>query len=357
MKAKDTAKQIIKIVISAVLVIVTVWYAMRDIDFGKLGNILLEADYLWVILSIPVILLSHWIRAVRWKTMLEPALKVKSASTWNLFSSVMIGYAFNCVLPRGGEFIRPFVYARREKVSFTSTFATILVERVIDVVVLGLLFAFVFFFLSTQIVDAITGLVEIDTNQVLIILGLILLVILISFYPPIFRFFIRVLIKPISLKFYEKISQLFEKFLKGFAIIKSPSKYLRLIMESLAIWFCYTVPMYLMFFSFNFHTTANLGFDDAILLIVISGIGSTIAFTPGAVGIYHLLIMGSMVLFYGIPKEEALAYATLTHAINYLIQILVGGIFFMRENLKKIPLQKEDISEEYNGNGKNGNHN
>ena len=112
-----------------------------------------------------------------------------------------------------------------------------------------------------------------------------------------------------------------------------------------------------MFFSFDFHITANLGFNDAILLIVISGIGSTIAYTPGAIGIYHYLIKASMMLFYGMQAEEALAYATLTHAINYLIQVGTGGLFFMRENLKKIPLQEEDIREEYNRNGKNGNHN
>ncbi|MFH1051301.1 MAG: lysylphosphatidylglycerol synthase transmembrane domain-containing protein [bacterium] len=337
----DNTKKIIRFSISSILIIVSVWYATRDINFTNLWHILLNADYLWVLLSIPVILLSHWIRAMRWKTMLEPALKVKSASTWNLFSAVMIGYLFNCVLPRGGELIRPYVYARREKVSFTSTFATIIVERVIDVIILVLLFAFVFFFLSDQIVQAFEE--KVDVVKVIYVTGMILFVVIASFYPPVFRFLIRIVLKPISKNFYDKISQLFEKFLKGFAIIKSPSKYLQLSFESFAIWFCYTVPMYLMFFSFNLHTTANLGFSDAILLIVISGIGTTIAPTPGAVGIYHYLIQTAMVMLYGMQKEEALAYATLTHGVNYLIQVIVGGLFFMRENVKKIPLNEVEL--------------
>lgn len=336
----EKTKKFVRFFISAVLIIVSVWYATRDIDFNELWKIIINANYLWVILSIPVILLSHWIRAMRWKTMLEPALKIKSTSTWNLFSAVMIGYAFNCVLPRGGEFIRPFVIARREKVSFTSTFATIIVERVIDVITLMLLFAFVFLFLSNQVISAFT---EIDVNKIITIALLIIFVAILSFYPPVFRFLIKIILKPISLKFYEKISDLFEKFLKGFAIIKSPSKYFQLSLESVLIWFCYTVPMYLMFFSFNLHTTANLDFWDAILLIVISGIGVTIAPTPGAFGVYHVLIRDSMILFYGLRSEEALAYATLTHGVNYLIQVIVGGLFFMRENVKKIPLKEEDI--------------
>jgi uncharacterized protein (TIRG00374 family) len=336
----ENTKKILRFGISAILIVVSVWYATRDIDFKELWRIIVNANYLWVILSVPVILLSHWIRAMRWKTMLEPALKIKSTSTWNLFSAVMIGYAFNCVLPRGGEFIRPFVIARREKVSFTSTFATIIVERVIDVITLMMLFAFVFLFLSNQVISAFT---EIDVNKIITIALLIIFVGIVSFYPPVFRFLIRIILKPISIKFYNRISDLFEKFLKGFAIIKSPSKYFQLSLESVLIWFCYTVPMYLMFFSFNLHTTASLDFWDAILLIVISGIGVTIAPTPGAFGVYHVLIRDSMILFYGLRSEEALAYATLTHGVNYLIQVIVGGLFFMRENVKKIPLKEEDI--------------
>jgi len=337
----ERTKRIIRFTISAILIVVSVWYATLDIDFKKLWDIIVNANYFWVILSIPVILLSHWIRAMRWKTMLEPALKIKSSSTWNLFSAVMIGYLFNCLLPRGGEFVRPYVVSRREKVSFTSTFATIIVERVIDVITLVILFALVFFFLSDQIITAFT---EIDVNKVITVVALFIFVITASFYPPVFRFLIKVIIKPFSEKFYEKISQLFEKFIKGFAIIKSPSKYFQLGLESVAIWFCYTVPMYLMFFSFSLHTSSNLGFSDAILLIVISGIGTTIAPTPGAFGVYHVLISNSMILFYGLRSEEALAYATLTHGVNYLIQVIVGGLFFMRENIMKIPLQEEDLS-------------
>jgi glycosyltransferase 2 family protein len=336
----EPGKKLIRYLVSTILIIVSIWWATRDINFTQLWNILVNADYLWVILSIPVILLSHWIRAMRWKTMLEPALKVKSASTWNLFSAVMIGYAFNCVLPRGGEFIRPFVYARREKVSFTSTFATIIVERVIDVITLVVIFALVFFFLSEQIITAFT---EIDVNKVITIVALVLFVGVISFYPPVFRYIIKLLIKPISQRFYEKVSSLFEKFLKGFAIIKSPSRYLQLSIESIAIWICYTIPMFLMFYSFDFQNIYHLGFNDAILLIVISGVGTTIAPTPGAIGVYHVLIRDSMILFYMMPKEEALAYATLTHAVNVLIQLIVGGLFFMSINIKKLPLGNEDF--------------
>lgn len=336
-------KKVFRFFISAILIIASMYYAFKGIDLLKLWGIIIDANYLWVLLSIPVILFSHLVRAIRWKTMLEPALKVKSASTWNLFSAVMIGYAFNCILPRGGELIRPYVYSRREKVSYTSVFATVIVERVIDVITLITIFGLVFLFLGEKILRALPA---IDSGKVFILVILFIGVFLLSFYPPIFKFLIKLLIKPISQNFYEKIRSLFEKFLKGFAIIKSPSRYFNLSWQSLLIWFLYTVPMFLMFYSFPFQASLHLGFSDAILLIIISGIGVTIAPTPGALGVYHFLIQNAMMQFYGLSPEIALAYATLTHGVNYLIQILTGGLFFLRENLRKISLKEEDIIEE-----------
>jgi len=338
----ELSKKVLKYLITILLIIGSCYLAVKDVNFSELGRIIANANYLWIILSVPIIIMSHWIRAMRWRTMLEPALKTKSPSTWNLFSAVMIGYGVNAVLPRGGEFLRPYIYSRREKVSFSTSFATIIAERFIDVVTLVVLFGVVFLFFSHKITQ---GLPAIEPNKVLVPTILVLAVLFMSFYAPFVNAVLKIFIKPFSAKFYYKLSQIFEKFLKGFVIIKTPSRYFRLTAESLLIWFFYTVPMYLMFFSFDYQSIYHLNFTDAIILIIVSGVGATIAPTPGAIGIYHFLIQNAMMRLYGMKAEEALAYATLTHAINYLIQLLIGGFFFMRENVKKLP-QKSDISSE-----------
>ncbi|MCK5741801.1 MAG: flippase-like domain-containing protein, partial [Chlorobi bacterium] len=110
-------KSFLKYFLSFIILVISVWYAVRDVNIYELKDVIFDADYLWVFLSVPVILLSHWVRAARWKTMLKPIKETKSV--FNLFSAVMIGYFFNCVVPRGGEFIRPYVVARREKISYS----------------------------------------------------------------------------------------------------------------------------------------------------------------------------------------------------------------------------------------------
>ena len=95
--------------------------------------------------------------------------------------------------------------------------------------------------------------------------------------------------------------------------------------------------------SFDFQSELNLGFNAAIILIIISGIGVSIAPSPGAIGVYHVLIQTALHELYGVDLTEALAYATLTHGINYIVQVVAGGIFAMRENVKKLP-DSADIS-------------
>ena len=332
----DNKKKLFRYTLAILIVIGSVWLTTRGVDLQKLWQYIVNANYYWVLITIPIMLLSHWLRAYRWNTMLKPVIGKKG--TWNLFSAVMVGHAFNNVLPRGGEFLRPYVYSRREKTSFSMLFATIMLERLIDLITLLLLFGGIFFFFREQLVQALPNL---QIEKILIPTGIVIVALIFCFYPPFVKVMLRIFVKPISGKFYEKLSGIFDRFILGFTILRQPSQYVRLIVESLGIWLFYTFPMYIMFFSFNFQVTKALGFDDAILLIVISGIGFTVAPTPGAIGVYHFLIQTALVRLYGVSPEEALAYATVTHGINYLVQVIVGGLFVMRENIKKIPDEKD----------------
>ncbi len=335
-----TLRNIIQWLFAIVIIVASIYYVVRDIDFAKLWSVLANADYLWVVLSIPIILLSHWVRAVRWKILLKPILDAKS--TWNLFSAVMIGYAVNNVIPRGGELVRPFVYARREHVSKSAVFATIIIERFLDVLFLLGLFAIVFFYNRDLISQAFPWLTDANiVFYVVLPVVLILFVILLSVYTNIGFHLLRILIKPFFPQKYSKLESILESFLKGFAFIKTPSSYLRTISDSSLIWLFYALPMYMMFHCFAFQEHLNLGVMDAGLLLIVVGIGTTIAPSPGAIGLYHYLVTIAMVNIYNIPKEDALAYAILVHGVNMIIQVVVGAAFFLRENMSRLPSEED----------------
>ncbi len=336
------AKTILKYGISLILLVISIYLTVDGINFSKLYSAILEIDYFWVLAPLPIVVLSHLMRAIRWKLLLSPFHEAKS--TLNLFSATMVGYLFNNVSPRGGELVRPYIYSKREKISYSSTFATILVERILDLITLGVLIAVVLTWNSDQVLKAFPE--DTDPMKLVIISGLILFVMFLSLYPPTIKFFLDKVVKPFSEKIYLKLADLFDKFRQGFAIIKRPSKYARIALESIFIWILYALPLYLLFFAFGFETTYSLGIEDALLLVIVSGIGVTIAPTPGAIGVYHYLVTTALVQLYGIDSETGLAFATVAHAASKLMELLLGGVFFIRENIKEIPTEielEEDI--------------
>lgn len=325
-------KNILTWSITILIIVVSLWFAAKDINFSELYSILLKADYKWVLFSIPIIVFSHYVRAIRWKTIVKPFLP--QSHSLNLFSAVMVGYFFNSIFPRLGEFVRPYVFAKREKTSVSSVFATIVFERVLDVITLGILFAVAFFIARDKVINMLPG---IDSTKVVMFSGLVLLVIILSFYPPFVTGILKLLVKPISDKVYYRILDIFNKFRQGFAILKSPGLYLRLILESLLIWFLYSLPLYLMFFCFDFSKSIHVSMGDALFLLIVSGIGVTIAPTPSGIGVMHTLLTYAMIGLYNIDKETALAYATINHATTLFVQIFFGSFFVFRERINKLP--------------------
>lgn len=106
----------------------------------KMGPTFVEAKWWWLWAAVLLHMLSFALRAWRWEVLLKP---VKHVGFWQSFNPVMIGFTCNTVLPlRVGEVARPALFAAKEGVSFSASFATVVLERVFDllavVAVLGI---------------------------------------------------------------------------------------------------------------------------------------------------------------------------------------------------------------------------
>ncbi|MEE8191012.1 MAG: lysylphosphatidylglycerol synthase domain-containing protein, partial [Candidatus Scalindua sediminis] len=73
--------------ISGILIsIICSWLFARKIEWAHLNEAFREANYIYIIPTIMVIFLSHYLRAVRWSTLIAP---IKKVSILNLFSATM----------------------------------------------------------------------------------------------------------------------------------------------------------------------------------------------------------------------------------------------------------------------------
>lgn len=114
------------------------WYflsGLSDKDLEQTKDAFFNADYLWIALSLLIAFSGHLSRAYRWLFLLEPLGYKPKLS--NAYHAVMSGYIINYTVPRSGEVARAGLLTQSENVPFEKGFATIVVERIIDVLMLG----------------------------------------------------------------------------------------------------------------------------------------------------------------------------------------------------------------------------
>lgn len=94
----------------------------------------------WVVLGIAALVqvVGHVLRAARTKV---PIDNVRRGSLAGQFRHLSIGYLFNLVLPlRVGEVVRSYLVAKTLRISFLYTLLAVVLERLIDVVLVSLVF-------------------------------------------------------------------------------------------------------------------------------------------------------------------------------------------------------------------------
>ena len=121
---------------------------LRNADFASVWSEIRGARFDLVCGSLLAIALSYAFRVRRWQQLLAPIGQVGFLAAWR---ATAIGFATTAVLPgRLGEVLRPYLLARSERLSASAVFATIVLERLLDLmVVVTLLGVFLMFFGGT----------------------------------------------------------------------------------------------------------------------------------------------------------------------------------------------------------------
>src|SRR5215831_5105036 len=132
---RSSVRTVIVVAVAAALVVVF----LRNVDLRGVVGAIVQARVRWLVISFVAAVLTIVIRALRWQYLLEP---LGHASFANAFRATAVGFAASSILPaRAGEVIRPYFLARHENMTATGAFATIVLERVLDVLTVVVLMA------------------------------------------------------------------------------------------------------------------------------------------------------------------------------------------------------------------------
>ena len=308
------------------------YLAFKGIDINELILQLKRSNYLWAISGMLIgSVIGSYFRALRWRYLLNPVKK--NIGMNNLFSSVMIGYMMNALIPRSGEVSRPVLLAKKENISKAFCFGTIVVERIFDMLSMFIVFGICLFFFRQKLSDAFGefNLEGISLYFSAAILLFVLIVVLMLFNLEKTEIFVEKISKKIlPQRFQEKIHKTFISLISGFLFVKSPKSYFPIFSLTILIWLCYAVSTYFTFFAFNI----NLTFLDANLILTLMSFAMTLPLPGNSAGTFHFLTKTALVSIYGINAEVALGYATVSHLLGLIALLVIGFYYSIKENFK-----------------------
>jgi glycosyltransferase 2 family protein len=303
------------------------YLAFRKVDFAQMGHAFAAANYWWLIPTVAITFVAHGLRTLRWRYLLEP---IHTVPFKPLFSALMIGYLFNDILPAHlGEFVRAYVIGKKQPVSSSAVFGTIVMERIIDVLTLFLLMA------VTMVVFPFPDWVRTGGYLTFLVIAILFIVLLLlKKYPgPAFALMDRLLGRNAP-HLSERIIRMLESFLNGIMPLRRLSHYFIVALLSLVIWACYGAAFQLVLYSFDFIATYQLPWTAALVLLVITTFGVLVPSSPGYVGTYHWLCLQALALSpFNVPNTEAMTFAIVMHGINFLPIIVVGLLVLSIEGL------------------------
>jgi uncharacterized protein (TIRG00374 family) len=341
----EKTKKILKLILFLGLGAFFIWFSIKDLTPEQRNSILTDmkgvfTGYRWLFLILGMVLgvISVYLRGLRAIILLEPMGYKVSRS--NAYHSVMICYIANVAVPRLGELLRCTYLQRYEKVPFQKNLGTVITERIVDMLLLGLLFVVAIFAEADKLVP-LFGLDHFGEKFAHFSFGKWIVFILATAAAILLLVALGKLLK--KTKFMQKIKDVLLGFWQGILSITKLKRPGWFVIHSILIWICW----YFMFMigSFAFPEMQHLGnpiWAATLSSVVVGTFGFVIA--QGGLGAYPLLV-SQVLLLYGVPYETGLAIGWIIWANETFVYVAGGLITLIYTALRKSP--KEDTIEKY----------
>lgn len=275
-----------------------------------------SVDYSILALSLVFGLIANILRGFRWHLLVRPVVtQGPEPRLITAICTVLGSYAVNMGIPRSGELWRCAEYKRFESLPFSTLLGTLINDRLMDVLCLGLILMAVVLSYYQHFIGFIsqhTSLsLQLDglASSPWLYLALALLALIAV------GIFIYVRKRPQS-----KISQLINMTLQGILSIRHMRQRGRFLAYSISIWVLYFLFFYTTFFAFPF--TRALPIDAGLIAFAMSSL-SVIAPVQNGMGPWHFMVITTLV-GYGVSREDAGAFALIVHTLQTLWIALIG---------------------------------
>lgn len=315
------ARFIVGVAISAVCV----WWAMREVRPAEVWLALRQANWLGFAATMALTLLGFWIRAFRWRWLLKTP---KPISLDSLYSATMIGFMANNMFPlRLGEFVRAWALGRRENLSKTTVFATVVVERVVDMITLLGIFGLALM-VHPITSDTEAGRLANAGATVLVTLCVVLTAFLV------FMERNTALVERLLAAAAGRVPggqrgvRFFLRFAEGLSLFRDVPRLAWVLVLSFAMFFAFALCLQASMWALHI----DVPWYGGLIMLVITAIGIMVPAAPGYIGTLNLACVAGLALF-GVGRDQAIPFSWFYWAAQWIPVTLVGLYYLRREGL------------------------
>lgn len=322
MKRRQQLVFALSIIVSAVFMIL----AFRGLNPGAVWDSIRTAQFGWLAVAFMISFAVRLVVTRRWKFLIDG---IKPVPFSRLYELVNIGYMGNNIYPfRAGEVLRCVLLQRSHQVPFTQTGMTILVERAFDGIVM--------------VTFVILGLLTLNLDSEILRQGAVFtafwffvttgLFFFLALRPSLFRWVIAKFSGWLPELIGKRIIGLSEDVIDGLAGLRRPRDLAGAVATSYVTWMIEALAYLAVAVAFN---NAGVPVNYVLMLVVVGAVnlGQIIPSSPGAVGVFEFFASTVLIAF-GAPEADALAYALLTHVIIWLPPTLHGFYILGRQGLR-----------------------
>ena len=305
----------LRIAVSVAMSALFLWLAVRGVHWEDAAAALRGANYVWVVLMLPVTVWTLFIRAQRWRVFLHdvgvPPLRP-------LVSATNIGFMANMVLPlRIGEVIRPVLLSRRAHLSLSGVLASVLLERIFDMFTILFLFG-----VSVSLVTVSDQVRQWGWMLTGLAVAVAAVIVLIRVEE---RLFLRIARWGANLlpgQAGDSAYQFAEGFVRALEMLDSPIAYVKAFAWSLYLWVAISAVYVFGFWAFHMDVPELRG---ALVMTTLVAIAVSVPSAPGFIGSFQLGCVLGLRIF-GVNESAALAFSLIVH-LSQFVGVIGAGLY------------------------------
>ena len=310
--------KILKLTIGIFLSFIGLYYAFRRLDVSQLLIHFQTVNLLYILAVFVLFIYSVQVRAKRWQALLKPLIEIPVSP---LFSSTMIGYFGNNVLPfRLGELLRGYSLSKECPLKVSSIMGTIILDRVLD---FAGLFIFSALFLFNYPVEPWfkTG---------FSIIAFFLTIAFSMMY--LIGQKIQVWEKYVN-EFMSKSQPIYTilfNVINGFSQLGKSSNKAAISFYTIYLWVIYFACAYLVVIAIG----VELSWQQVGLLLIATTLSISVPAAPGYLGTYHAVVIYMMVSVFDMDLAISQSLAIILHAVGFIPFVILGAWYFAKRSIQ-----------------------